>query len=107
MDSIVKPALLPPMSGITSTSSVAKESAGGATKTTMSFPEYKAHEQRQEKLDNSVECRGSVGTMEGVPNSPPLLPSADIEMFVPDGPLKVSFLHSEFQMRLKLIHCTV
>jgi hypothetical protein len=33
----------------------------------------------------STECEGSVGTTEGVPNPPALLPSADVEMFLPDG----------------------
>jgi hypothetical protein len=33
----------------------------------------------------SSECEGSVGTAEGIPNPPALLPSADVEMFLPDG----------------------
>jgi hypothetical protein len=66
---------------------------------------------REEKHD----CEVSAETMEDVPNFPLLLPSADVEMFLPDGPApvvecsaatapKVRFLHPEFRMPLKPIH---
>jgi len=37
----------------------------------------------------STECQGSGGTTEGIPNSSSLLPSVDVEMFLPDGPTQV------------------
>jgi hypothetical protein len=94
-DSVVKPVLLPPVSDVTidredgilvtldveieGTICNAKQVTAAESECLMGAMEGVP----------STECEGSGGTTEGVPNSPLSLPSADVEMFLPDGPARV------------------
>jgi hypothetical protein len=109
-------ALQPTASGGPGGSGVDNAAVSQQPKTKMSFAEYKARKRRQEKLAAQTECEGLAGTTEGIPNPPSLLPSVDVEKFLPAGPApvvecsaamapKVRFLHPEFPTLLKLIQC--
>jgi hypothetical protein len=97
-------------------SSVRDAAVSQQPKTRLSLAEYTSRKRHREKHVASTECEGSAGTIDGVPNSPSSLPSADAEMFLPDGPApvvecsaatapKVRFLHPEFRRLLKPTHC--
>jgi hypothetical protein len=89
-DSVVKPILLPPMLDVTIdredgslvTSDAEIEGTICDTRR-VTAAESECSMGTMEAIF-STECEGSVGTTEGVSNPPALLPSADVEMFLPD-----------------------